>query len=211
MYRLDILESWLACSPSLHRIRVLFIINAVNQLSDIKKNPGPLAAIMRALCAAKLVKNDTTPCQIEEGLFLGSLAAANNKSVLKSLNITHILTVASSISPAHPDDFTCKSIEAKDSEDTNLAQYFDECFNFIDEAKKMGGGVLVHCFVGRSRSVTIVVAYLMKKHGMTLSDALELVRSKRPQASPNAGFIKQLEDFEKSLQGSQEAAQERPT
>lgn len=37
-----------------------------------------------------------------------------------------------------------------DREDTDLAQYFDDCVEFIDEAKR-SGGVLVHCFVGRSR------------------------------------------------------------
>ncbi|XP_043696799.1 dual specificity protein phosphatase 1-like isoform X2 [Telopea speciosissima] len=86
-----------------------------------------------------------------------------------------------------------------DREDTDIAQYFDECFDFIDEAKRLGGGVLVHCFVGRSRSVTVVVAYLMKKYHMSLSQALELVRSKRPQAAPNSGFMLQLQNFEKSL------------
>uniref|UniRef100_A0A2P2JH78 protein-tyrosine-phosphatase n=1 Tax=Rhizophora mucronata TaxID=61149 RepID=A0A2P2JH78_RHIMU len=91
--------------------------------------------------------------------------------------------------------------EVVDREDTNLKQYFDECFEFIDEAKRQNGGVLVHCFVGRSRSVTIVLAYLMKKHGMSLSQALEHVKSRRPQAGPNAGFISQLQEFEKSLQG----------
>ena len=50
-------------------------------------------------------------------------------------------------------------------------------------------------------SVTVVLAYLIKTRGMTLSQALEYVRSKRPQASPNAGFIKQLQDFEQSLRG----------
>lgn len=38
-----------------------------------------------------------------------------------------------------------------DREDVNIENYFDECFAFIDEAKRMGGGVLVHCFVGKSR------------------------------------------------------------
>lgn len=56
-------------------------------------------------------------------------------------------------------------------------------------------------FVPFACSVTIVVAYLMKKHGMTLSQALQHVKSKRPVASPNAGFIKQLQDLEKSMQG----------
>jgi protein-tyrosine phosphatase len=38
-----------------------------------------------------------------------------------------------------------------DKESTNLIQHFDECFNYIEEAKRSGGGVLVHCFVGKSR------------------------------------------------------------
>ena len=42
----------------------------------------------------------------------------------------------------------------------------------------------------------------MKKHGMTLAQALQHVQSIRPVASPNAGFIKQLQDLEKSLQGN---------
>lgn len=158
-----------------------------------------IAAVMRALLAARYCKGDDIPCQIEEGLYLGSRAAALNKVELKRLNITHILTVAASIPPAYPDDFNYKVVRVVDNEDTNLAQYFEECFDFIDEAKRIGGGVLVHCFVGRSRSVTIVVAYLMKKHRMTLRQALEHVKSKRPQAAPNSGFIKQLEEFEKSL------------
>ncbi|KMT15475.1 hypothetical protein BVRB_3g058320 isoform A [Beta vulgaris subsp. vulgaris] len=48
-------------------------------------------------------------------------------------------------------------------------------------------------------SVTIILAYLIKRRGMTVSQALEYVRSKRPQASPNAGFIKQLKNYEQSL------------
>ncbi|OMP00243.1 hypothetical protein CCACVL1_03432, partial [Corchorus capsularis] len=134
------------------------------------------------------------------GLFLGSVAAANNVNELKSLNITHILTVASSLKPAHTNEFVYKIIPVFDKEDTNISQYFDECFDFIDEAKSKGGGVLVHCFVGKSRSVTIVISYLMKKHGMSLAQALDYVKSRRPLAAPNPGFIRQLRELEKSLQ-----------
>ncbi|XP_021688953.1 dual specificity protein phosphatase 1 isoform X2 [Hevea brasiliensis] len=137
----------------------------MDSVDDLIKNQ--IAALWRVINLTRCVKEDNIPCQIEQGLFLGSVGAAN----------------------------------IADKEDSNLRQYFDECFNFIDEAKRQGGGVLVHCFVGRSRSVTIVVAYLMKKHGMSVSQALEYVRNRRPQAAPNSGFISQLLDFEKSLQG----------
>ncbi|KAB1214247.1 Dual specificity protein phosphatase 1 [Morella rubra] len=174
----------------------------MDQFDDSIKNQ--IAALLRVINVTRCFKEDNVPCEIEEGLFLGSIGAANNKNALKSLNVTHILTVASSLPPAHPNDFVYKVINVTDREDTDIKQYFDECFNFIDEARRLGGGVLVHCFVGKSRSVTIVVAYLMKKHGMSLSHALEHVKSKRPLAAPNSGFISQLKDFENSLQGKEE-------
>ncbi|KAM0031995.1 putative phosphoric monoester hydrolase [Helianthus debilis subsp. tardiflorus] len=133
--------------------------------------------LLRAIKATKDIKDDI-PSQIEEGLYLGSVEAANNKTLLKSLNITHILTVASSVPPAYPNDFTYKTFDSKRT-----------------------GNVLVHCFAGRSRSVTVVVAYLMKTHGMSSYEALNLVKSKRSVAAPNAGFILQLQSYEKSLPG----------
>ncbi|XP_047332575.1 dual specificity protein phosphatase 1-like [Impatiens glandulifera] len=158
-----------------------------------------IAALVRARNTTRCTREDNIPCQIEEGLYLGSLGAANNEPVLKTLKITHILTVANSLPAAYPQEFAYKTIEVSDKEDVNILQYFEECFEFIEEAKRAGGGVLVHCFVGRSRSATIVVAYLMKKHGMSASKALELVRSKRPVASPNSGFMQQLYNFEQTL------------
>lgn len=175
------------------------IFFAMDQIDESYRNK--IATFLRAIYAAKYAKEDNMPCQIEEGLFLGSVGVACNKDVLKSFNVTHILIVAKSLEPAYPNDFVYKKIEVLDSPDTNLEQHFDECFNFIDEAKRQGGGVLVHCFAGRSRSVTIVVAYLMKKHHLSLSQALDLVRSKRPQVSPNQGFLFQLQNFEKSIRG----------
>lgn len=171
----------------------------MDQMDNAYRNQ--IAAILRVLNLTTCLREDRVPCEIEQGLFLGSIGAASNKDALKSRNITHILTVANALAPAHPNDFVYKVIGVADKEDTNLSQYFDECINFIDEAKRQGGGVLVHCFVGRSRSVTIVVAYLMKKHGMSLSQAMGHVKSRRPQAAPNSGFLLQLQELEKSLQG----------
>ncbi|XP_076903340.1 dual specificity protein phosphatase 1-like [Bidens hawaiensis] len=156
--------------------------------------------LLKAIKAAKDVKDDI-PSQIEEGLYLGSVEAANNKTLLKSLNITHVLTVASSIPPPYPNDFTYKTLDVHDRGDVNIARFFDDCFSYITEAKRTGS-VLVHCFAGRSRSATIVVAYLMKTHGMSSSKALKLVKSKRGVVAPNAGFVLQLQSYEKSLPGS---------
>jgi protein-tyrosine phosphatase len=59
--------------------------------------------------------------------------------------------------------------------------------------------VLVHCQAGVSRSVSIVIAFLMASQKMTAAAALEHVRSRRPIANPNLGFMKQLLIFENVL------------
>jgi dual specificity phosphatase 12 len=48
--------------------------------------------------------------------------------------------------------------------------------------------------MGKSRSVTIVMAYLLRQNSEhTVSSALELIRESRPIAEPNDGFMAQLE------------------
>ncbi|KAK4266402.1 hypothetical protein QN277_027332 [Acacia crassicarpa] len=170
----------------------------MDEVSETLK--AQIASLFRVISAANCYKQDNVPCEIEKGLFLGSVGAAANKDALKNLGVTHVLTVANTLIPAHPNDFVYKTLNVVDRQDVDIKQYFNECFDFIDESKSLGGGTLVHCFAGKSRSVTIVVAYLMKTRRMSLSQALEHVKSRRPVASPNSGFIRQLEDFEKSLQ-----------
>ena len=61
---------------------------------------------------------------------------------------------------------------------------------------------------GRSRSATIVIAYLLKCRGYDLASAFELVRLNRPSAMPNLGFWRQLEAFEKQVRGESSATPE---
>lgn len=58
--------------------------------------------------------------------------------------------------------------------------------------------LLVHCVMGRSRSATLFLAYLMIEEKMTLVDAIEQVKQRR-QIIPNWGFLKQLRELDTFL------------
>ena len=61
------------------------------------------------------------------------------------------------------------------------------------------GRVLVHCKMGISRSASTVCAYLMKSLNWSLEQALSHVKTCRPIANPNDGFIQQLKIYEGML------------
>jgi Dual specificity phosphatase, catalytic domain len=63
--------------------------------------------------------------------------------------------------------------------------------------------IQVHCFMGISRSATIVCAYLIATMKMTADEALAAVREKRGIVSPNMGFLRQLEEYAIRLHGGE--------
>ena len=95
-----------------------------------------------------------------------------------------------------PNDFEYYQINIIDRETQDLSLYFEECNNFIKNAKN----VLVHCVAGKSRSPSIVIGYLIAKKKMSFNEAFSLVKLKRSIIDPNANFIKNLQYLEEKYQ-----------
>nr|KAF6427438.1 dual specificity phosphatase 26 [Rousettus aegyptiacus] len=70
----------------------------------------------------------------------------------------------------------------------------------ISEIRK----ILVHCAVGVSRSATLVLAYLMLYHHLTLVEAIKKVKDHRG-IIPNRGFLRQLLALDRRLRQGLEA------
>jgi protein-tyrosine phosphatase len=160
---------------------------------------------VKMILALKFKKDDPLPVEVVPGVFIGSIGAALNKNFLLENQISHILTVADNLNSSFPELFTYKSIEILDTIEFNILNVFDEAFSFIDTALAAGQKVLVHCFAGKSRSATIIIAYLMKNHSMSLDSALKFLKSKRPVIMPNQGFLFQLSIYENSLLSSSQS------
>lgn len=70
-------------------------------------------------------------------------------------------------------------VRVMDKPGQDLLSYLDITHEFIEEGRRSGGGVLVHCMAGISRSATCLLAYIMRAEGLPLNQALELLQAKR--------------------------------
>ncbi|QDS76527.1 hypothetical protein FKW77_005995 [Venturia effusa] len=139
---------------------------------------------------------DKVPGELK--LYIGGIYTLRRKQQLQEANITHVLSVH-----RLPVDQTLVSpykhllVEVDDVEDENLLQYFTTTNAFIQEGLDDGGGVLVHCAMGKSRSATCVIAFLMSKYHISPQEALAQIKQSRPLVEPNDGFMQQLEMYHK--------------
>ncbi|XP_058411391.1 dual specificity protein phosphatase 22 isoform X2 [Diceros bicornis minor] len=134
--------------------------------------------------------------KILPGLYIGNFKDARDTEQLSKNKVTHILSVHDSARPMLEGvKYLC--IPAADSPSQNLTRHFKESIKFIHECRLRGEGCLVHCLAGVSRSVTLVIAYIMTVTDFGWEDALHTVRAGRSCANPNPGFQRQLQEFEK--------------
>ena len=131
-------------------------------------------------------------------LYISSYNATKNLELLEKNKITHIINCAADFCEnvfEQENKFTYLSFYLKDHVLENIECIFYECIKFIENVKEKGGRVLVHCIQGISRSVSIVMAYIIFTKKVTYDKAFNLVQSKREISSPNFGFSIQLQNF----------------
>lgn len=133
------------------------------------------------------------PLEVIPKVFIGSIHSAFNAESLNHHGVTHILN-ASRLPITFPKQFTYLSVEIRDRDSSNILACIPTTNIFI-EAGIERGGVLVHCFGGKSRSAAFVSAYIMSSMGWSFDEAYNLVKAARPIVEINAGFECQLRAY----------------
>lgn len=143
----------------------------------------------------------TEPTHVIDNIYIGNSLNASNYYELSDRGITHIINVSEEISNYFPDDFEYYRIPVSDTNDASLENYFPDALNFIDRAREydFGRNVLIHCFMGSSRSATIVLIYLIRVHNMTFDEAYSFLKNLRPVVNLNVTFADELRDVEKNI------------
>ncbi|KAG1521149.1 hypothetical protein G6F45_009893 [Rhizopus arrhizus] len=143
---------------------------------------------------------------VSDFLYLGpEITESRQLVLLKSRSIRWILNMAEECDddiPGLKELFVYKKIPARDILDMKDVQdILKKAVNVINNAKRHGDPVYVHCQAGKSRSAAVILAYLILSEHRTLKQAYRLLVKARPSISPNIGFIAELLKLESSVHG----------
>jgi atypical dual specificity phosphatase len=136
--------------------------------------------------------------KIIQNLYISNADDAISENILTTLNIKTVINCTKTEPFTELDNIYKFRVPISD-DFSPIYQYFDNAIDIIHSSIQADNPVLVHCFAGISRSVTIVCAYLMKYHKMNRDHAIEFIKLNRPQACPNISFYLQLGSFEKII------------
>lgn len=135
-------------------------------------------------------------------VWLGPTFAAWPPFLVKH-GITHVVCLTQDPSPAR----TYGSVKnlhlpIDDEPDSDMLSQLAGAVAWISEAVASGGQVLVHCRAGRSRSATVVAAFVAQSTACSAEAALDCCVAARPFVQLNEGFATQLRTFVALLEAS---------
>jgi len=149
------------------------------------------------------------PSQISDRVFLGS-SACRDPTVLSRLGIKRVIALMDE-KPPPVDGVECFYVHLVDDERAQLVgTCLDQCLTLLATpffsvssadspsscASSVPPRVLVHCARGVSRSASVVIAHHMLTNRICYDDALAYVRTCRAVVRPNAGFERQLREWQ---------------
>ena len=143
---------------------------------------------------------------IVNSLYLGNAYNARDYYSLKNNNIGMIVNCTIDVDNYFEDtnEFEYVRVDVYDNNEASILKYLDNTVDSINDflTKNPHKNILVHCFMGSSRSATIIIAYMIKYLNYTRREALSYIKNKRDIVNLNINFFKELKKYENSLKNS---------
>lgn len=143
------------------------------------------------------------PTHIIDNIYIGSAINAASYDTLKENNIGMILNMTRGLPNFYEgclndnevDDFNYgefyyKKYDIEDDNQESIYDYFDKTLEDIKLYQKVvpEKNILIHCFMGASRSASIIINYLMKEKDMPFAIAIKHMLDKREIVNPTNKF-----------------------
>lgn len=162
------------------------------------------------------------PSWVSDRVLVGRVDQAHNPSVVLPLKITHIINLmpttqikcdskrkfrsacavgdngAASVVFSH---VKYLHVPLEDSHRQDILESLIKILEFIYEAEKVQGRVLIHCDQGVDRAAAVTVAFLMSSHAAPLEAAFRRLKSLRPAIQISSHLLQQLSEYETHLFG----------
>lgn len=140
------------------------------------------------------------PTHIVDNIYIGSAHNASDYNTFTENNINMVINVTTEISNYYEfnEFLTYFNYPLYDNNKESIARYLEQAYKqILNHQKTNKGNILIHCFMGASRSASIIIYYLMHKENKngekyTFDEALEFIREKRKIVNPTFRLTKDL-------------------
>lgn len=212
-----VIFAWIGLSLSLVSLAYLFDLPWIFR----KKSNGSIPFYIRWVFIPFLLgsqlynawarKHDKVPAiqKIEQNLFLACRLFPSDIDYLRTIGVTAILDVTAEFDGL---DWTAEN-EALDyynlpvlDHKSPKSQALLKAIYWIENHISKSNAVVIHCALGRGRSVLVMAAYLLSKNkSLTVAQALEKIQGIRSTAGLNKAQLRSLVQFKKDDLFTQQA------
>jgi protein-tyrosine phosphatase len=143
------------------------------------------------------------PTHIIDNIYLGNARNAASFYDLKEKNIKLIINVTTEISEYYPQNFIYIKYDLYDNNKDSIKNFLKDSYIKIKEFQEINKNrnILIHCFMGSSRSASILIYYIIKTlkkdngESYNLDEAIEFIKTKREIINPSKKFIAELKEI----------------
>lgn len=138
---------------------------------------------------------ETNVQEVRPKLWIGSLQGVTDTLRTNPSFFTHAVSCIE-ICPELRRGIAQLHIPVNDAPNESLLEHFNHVSEFILQAFKECGNVVVHCEQGISRSAALIAGHLIKEEHLNVRHALQAVYSARPSAQVNPWFVSNLLEWQ---------------
>ena len=140
------------------------------------------------------------PTHIIDNIYIGSAFNAASYNTLKNNNIGLIINVTNAITNYYDQDFIYRKYNIYDDNNESILHHSEQAYlDIVTYQDKCDNNILIHCFMGASRSASVIIYYLMKKKMMSFEKSLEYMLAKRCCVNLTPTYAKELQKIKEDI------------